>query len=300
MKPALSVIFFTVSSGAGLGLLFWLATARLAHTAAPSAAWWWSFALAMVLVTAGLVSSTFHLANPRNAWRAFSRFATSWLSREGVFAVLLYPVAAGYAWATWQGLNGLARGLGLLTMLLALAILVSTAMIYACLKTIPRWNNWQTIAIYPLAGLLSGALILMAMIPGAGALVLRWIALAVLVAAFAVKLAYERAFAQPRGPGIEKALEQRHGKPRLLDSGHTHQTFLTREFGYELGDESAARLRLVAFVLAFGVPAVVILGLPSLSWVAAISCLAGLAVDRWLFFARARHVVRLYHGAQRV
>ena len=36
MKPALSVIFFTVSSGAGLGLAVWLLVAQLAGRADPS------------------------------------------------------------------------------------------------------------------------------------------------------------------------------------------------------------------------------------------------------------------------
>ena len=31
----------------------------------------------------------------------------------------------------------------------------------------------------------------------------------------------------------------------------------------------------------------------------ALGGLAGAAVERWLFFAEARHVVNLYHGAQR-
>jgi DMSO reductase anchor subunit len=33
---------------------------------------------------------------------------------------------------------------------------------------------------------------------------------------------------------------------------------------------------------------------------AAVSCVAGLLAERWLFFAEARHVVRLYHGARQV
>jgi DMSO reductase anchor subunit len=32
---------------------------------------------------------------------------------------------------------------------------------------------------------------------------------------------------------------------------------------------------------------------------AALAGIAGAAVERWLFFAEARHVVNLYHGAQR-
>jgi DMSO reductase anchor subunit len=33
--------------------------------------------------------------------------------------------------------------------------------------------------------------------------------------------------------------------------------------------------------------------------IAALAGIAGAAVERWLFFAEARHVVNLYHGAQR-
>jgi len=36
-----------------------------------------------------------------------------------------------------------------------------------------------------------------------------------------------------------------------------------------------------------------------LVYAAVISAYAGILVERWLFFAEARHVVNLYHGAQR-
>ena len=73
MKPALSVIFFTVSSGAGLGLAVWLLAAQLAQRVDGTLrAFWVAAALAAVLLTLGLLSSTAHLANRRNAWRAFA------------------------------------------------------------------------------------------------------------------------------------------------------------------------------------------------------------------------------------
>ena len=37
-----------------------------------------------------------------------------------------------------------------------------------------------------------------------------------------------------------------------------------------------------------------------LAWVAAASFVAGAVVERWLFFAEAEHVVRLYHGQRAV
>ena len=51
------------------------------------------FALAFTLITGGLLSSTAHLGRPERAWRAFSQWRTSWLSREGVMAVATYVPA---------------------------------------------------------------------------------------------------------------------------------------------------------------------------------------------------------------
>ena len=95
MRPALSVIFFTVLSGAGLGLFALIALVQIAgaSSALIPIMHLWAGGLALVLVAAGLVSSTLHLANPKNAWRAVTRVRTSWLSREGVLALIFFPVA---------------------------------------------------------------------------------------------------------------------------------------------------------------------------------------------------------------
>jgi DMSO reductase anchor subunit len=197
----------------------------------------------------------------------------------------------------WGALGSLA---GLLVILLALVVLVCTAMIYACLKTIPRWHNWQTIVSYPLFGLMSGALLLMALMPGSGAVALRWVAMVSLVVAAAVKLSYQIRFDKPAGITLGDAIKQSWGTPKLLDVGHTHASFLTREFGYELAASHAVILKLMMWLLAFALPLLIIVLAPGLAWLAAICCIAGVAVERWLFFAQAKHVVRLYHGAQQV
>src|ERR1700761_222784 len=94
MHPALSVIVFTTTSGAGYGLLIWYGL----MAAIPGAPGGRLLALvmvplALVLVTAGLLSSTFHLGQPKRAWRAFSQWRTSWLSREGVCSFVTYAPA---------------------------------------------------------------------------------------------------------------------------------------------------------------------------------------------------------------
>jgi DMSO reductase anchor subunit len=78
MHPAFSVLIFTVTSGAGYGLLTWLGVGQLLGFTQASTADQQIIlgVIAMVLVSIGLLSSTMHLANPKNAWRSFSRFRT--------------------------------------------------------------------------------------------------------------------------------------------------------------------------------------------------------------------------------
>ena len=94
MNPAPSIVFFTTASGAGYGLLFWLGLLRpLGLVPGVPAFALLCLALALLLITAGLASSLLHLGNPQRAWRAFSQWRSSWLSREGVAAVATYVPA---------------------------------------------------------------------------------------------------------------------------------------------------------------------------------------------------------------
>ncbi len=302
MKPALSIVFFTVSSGAGLGLLALLALADLLRAGLAAGQLLTGAVLGFVLVAAGLASSTLHLANPKNAWRSFARFGTSWLSREAVFAVLFMLAAAGYiaalAWA--PGLDR--RPLAVALVLLAWVVLYCTAMIYASLKPIRMWHTGLTPLCYLLFGHASASLLL-AWIAGpgeAGAPRFAVVVLALLAAAALAKLAWMRNASKAGGPGIQSALGQpTAAQVKLLDAGHTHGTFLTNEFAFKLARAHARRVRTAFFVGTFVLPAVAIAFFPDAMLGAALACMAGLFAERWLFFAEARHTVNLYHGARR-
>ena len=304
MKPALSVIFFTVASGAGLGLLIWLLIASLmaVHIRMDATTFYKGAAIAAALITAGLVSSTLHLANRKNAIYALTRIRTSWLAREGLLALLLYPLAALHLYALQSGLPQVTPfTLGLL-IADALAVLYCTGMIYGCLKTIPRWNTWMTPIKYVLFGLMSGAVLLPAVLslrpPEVGPVGKPMVAILLLAAGLVLYLAY--LLKHPRKQHtINDALGFQQGKVRLLDVGHSHGTFLTNEFGFSVAREKARLLRWVAIFCAFIVP-LLLCYFTKWFWVASLICLVGLLVERWLFFAEAEHVVRLYHGQQRV
>jgi DMSO reductase anchor subunit len=311
MKPALSVIFFTVASGAGLGLAVWALAWQLAgRVDGATRAFWIAVALAAVLLTLGLLSSTRHLANPRNAWRAFARFRSSWLSREGVLAVAFYPLAAVHLLFSATG-DPRARITAVATIGLALAIVACTAMIYACLRTVPRWRTWHTVAAYLLYAIATGGLLWAAILASDGrAAPSAALLLAPVVAAAVVKLAWDAKFSARVHATLNEALAVPEAAPpgrvggrvRLLDPGHAHATFLTNEFGFVLARERAAALRNAMLVLTLVVPLAVVPLAPGPAggWGAALALLAGVLLERWLFFARAEHVVRLYHGATRV
>ncbi|HQT72059.1 MAG TPA: dimethyl sulfoxide reductase anchor subunit [Thiobacillus sp.] len=311
MHPAFSVIFFTVASGAGFGLfslLFIADTFKLGGGFSREQLIIGGL-IALALIVFGLLSSTFHLANPKNAWRAFNRFRTSWLSREGVFAVVFMPLALAYLLCIWFDAPLWLRELtGLLSAVLAWITVFSTGMIYACLKTIRQWHSPLVPANYLALGYASGSLILLL-----GAVIsdldtLPYIAMAALILSVAavLKAIYYFWISSPGlGPTINTATGLTRAKVKLLDTGHTHGTFLTQEFGFQLARQKAGLLKVVVFVLGFGLPGLMLVwvfnqqGGQVAAIVAVVGGIIGAAVERWLFFAEARHVVNLYHGAQR-
>lgn len=316
MNPAFSVIVFSTLSGTGYGLLALIAIAALAQ-AAPARTLLVLLPIALALVTIGLLSSLAHLGKPQRAWRAFSQWRTSWLSREGVFAVLTYPPAVALAAALLpQALDGggvatVSRGnawamlAALLTLLGSIATVVCTAMIYASLKPVPAWQHRLVLPGYLLFALLGGAAVFAAGIALSGAGTGAWSALLALIAliGLVIKPTYWRAIdASPlpltRGDAI--GLPQR--EVRVFERPHTQGSYLTHEMGFVLARKHARRLRMIALalfgaaplalaVLAFAWPPSAPVALP----IAALSALLGTLVERWLFFAQARHLVALYY-----
>src|ERR1700683_1903215 len=105
MHPAFSIVFFTTASGAGFGLLLLTGIAAPLGLVPQNPGFGFvALATATALAVAGLLSSFLHLGRPERAWRAFSQWRTSWLSREGVFSVLTFVPAAifGVGWLVFN------------------------------------------------------------------------------------------------------------------------------------------------------------------------------------------------------
>jgi len=311
MNPAFSIIFFSTASGAGFGLLLLTEVAAPLGLVPQNAGFCFvSLSVAAVLAVAGLLSSTLHLGRPERAWRAFSQWRTSWLSREGVLSVLTFVPTAVFAigWLFFGRTGGLVGLCGILAAALAAATILSTGMIYATLKPIHQWHNRWVVPNYLLLGLMAGLLLLDLIVRfwarPTGIPLLTLVAIAV---AWWCKERYWRFVDTSAGPSTMASATGlgRRGKVRMLEPPNTEENYLLKEMGFRVARKHRVRLRLIARLAAFAVPlaatlAALLTGSMLAAALAVPRAARGLVVERWLFFAEAKHTVMLYYGAETV
>jgi DMSO reductase anchor subunit len=313
VHPALSVIVFTVASGAGYGLLALVGLFHALGLLPPDRGFGLcALGLGAALVTAGLFSSTAHLGRPERAWRALTQIRSSWLSREGVAALIAYVPLAVLA----LGWIVLGRGdrpflIAALTLpLAALACVHCTGMIYRTLKPVHQWCNGHVVPVYHVLALMTGASLLNALLHAWGTPSRLVGVLAILATGLGVVLKerYWRFIDTGKAastPGTATGLAE-FGTVRLLEPPHTGSNYLMREMGFQVARRHAVKLRRVVLGAGFALPLALLLlatvapPLPAAlaAVVAALSGLAGVLTERWLFFAEAKHTVTLYYGAE--
>jgi DMSO reductase anchor subunit len=314
MHPAYSVIFFTVSSGAGYGLLVLLGVLGLTGSL-PSGFWFAivAFGLSLGAITFGLLSSTYHLGRPERSWRAFSQWRSSWLSREGVAAVATYVPATllGAGAIDLIDLGATATFLHVTAAALALTTIYCTGMIYKSLATIHQWHNRWTVPNYLILGLATGAVwmnfLLLAFQSTNSAFSI--FTMLILALALVCKMRYWT-FIDTTGhqSNAESATGLGHlGNVRLFEGPHTEENYLMREMGFQVARAHALKLRNYSRVFGFVLPILLVLAAgytggtigAALALLAALLTSVGMIIERWLFFAEAKHVVTLYYGKER-
>jgi sulfite dehydrogenase (quinone) subunit SoeC len=315
MHPALSIVFFTTASGAGFALLLLLGIGVPLGLLPSNAGFGFAaLAIAVLLAAGGLASSVFHLGRPERAWRAFSQWRSSWLSREGVFSVLTFMPAAvfGIGWVFCGATAGLIGLCGILAAALAAATIYCTGMIYASLKPVHQWHNAWVVPNYFALGLMGGFLVL-------DFLVRLWVpqpsgvsvlTLIIVLLAWWAKEGYWRSIDTISAPSTvaSATLLGSRGRVRMLEPPHTEENYLLKEMGFRIARKHRTRLRLLARLTGFGLPALLtllafasggVVGIVA-AGLAVASAALGLVVERWLFFAEAKHTVTLYYGAEAV
>jgi len=319
MKPAFSVIFLTTLIGAGQGLFLALFTHQsyalfgLLPLQADSF-YGYGSVLALLFLAGGLVASFFHLGRPERAWRSATQWRTSWLSREVIVlpafmgAVFLYGAAhllgIKPVLATLPG--GLVFDLGIVLgaagTLLAFALFVCTAMIYACLRFLREWHSPLTVVNYTLLGGASGFTLAAAFsavaAPSQAGFFAGW-AIIITLLAFAGRVAalLRNARLKPKST-LQTAIGIKHPRIAQRSQGFMGGSFNTREFFHGKSEAFLRTIKPVFLLLAFAAPlALLALGMftPALLGVAFILQYIGLLAERWFFFAQANHPQNLYY-----
>ncbi len=325
MHPALSVIFLTTLIGAGQGLFLALYTGQVYALANLLPAQGKGFyvggsLIVLGLLVAGLVASFFHLGRPERAWRAATKWRTSWLSREVLVLPLVMALVAAYGLAhylDWTTPLFTVAGtlpvtptllIGLLGTLAVFALFLCTAMIYAAVRFLQEWHTPLTVANFTLLGTASGFLLAAGYSAWLGnqlvAFYGTWGVIATLLALVTrlAAMARNRALRQGRGRigTAQTAIGVRHSAVVQKAQGATGGSFNTREFFHGRTDGTLVVVRNLFVLLVFVVPVTLILlgyalESPELPWAAFAVQYLGLLAERWYFFADARHPQNLYY-----
>lgn len=317
MKPAFSVIFLTTLIGAGQGLFLALFThqsyAWLGQLSMQSAEFYgYGSVIVVLLLAGGLLASFFHLGRPERAWRAASQWRTSWLSREVIALPAFMGAVFLYGAAQLGGVNpvlvsfpsglsiDLTIALGIAGTLLAFALFVCTAMIYACLRFLREWHSPLTVLNYILLGSSSGFILAAAyaaiMAPSETGFFAGW-ALIITTLALVSRVAslIRNARIKPTST-MQTAIGVKHPKITQRNYGAMGGSFNTREFFHGKSEAFMRMIKPAFLLLVFAVPLLTLMSdAPALLALTFMVQYVGLLAERWFFFAQANHPQNLYY-----
>ena len=324
MRPDFSVLLLTTLIGVGQGLFLALFTVQVYALAGllppPSGHAFYAHGslVALLFLVGGLVASFFHLGRPERAWRTATRWRTSWLSREVIVLPALMGIVFLFGVAHLAGWNpvlatlpsGLAIdttvALGVAGTVLAFALFVCTAMIYACLPFLREWASPLTVINYTLLGGASGFTLAAAFAAGVAPELTRFLAgsafvITLLGAVSRIASLIRNSRLKPKST-LQTAIGIKH--PRIVQKsmGFMGGSYNTKEFFHGRSGAALRSVKWVFLLAAFAVP----LALLAWGWSAGpagvlvaafVVQYLGLLAERWSFFAQANHPQNLYYQA---
>ncbi len=321
MHPAFSVIFLTTLIGAAQGLFLALFSGQIYMElnllpAVDTSFFGIGSVVALLLLGGGLLASFFHLGHPERAWRAASKWRTSWLSREVIALPIMMAVAFVYAVmhlggfdsvAYTAGANNFSYSLfvGAFGVIAAFALYICTAMIYACIKFLQEWSSPLTVINYILLGMASGFTLATALSSYYEATEMTkffgvW-AIILTVAGFVSRAASLIRNARIKYKStVETAIGIRHNKIVQKSQGAMGGSYNTREYFHGASAIALKSIKWVFMMLVFPLPVLLISAaigeVNSQVLVAAfIIQYIGLLAERWFFFAQANHPQNIYY-----
>ena len=313
MHPSKSIIFFTVFSGTGYGILLCLSyLAILTDINFDNNFKLLLMITSFVFISSGLLSSTLHLGHPERAWRSFSQWKSSWLSREGLAAIITFlPLIIFYL--LWYLDNFFYIYFLHSTSILCIITIYCTGQMYATLKTIPAWNNILVTPIYTINAICMGALTVYCFTRFYEFEIcyLYHLTIASLTLCLFMKLIYWYIISKKTISTANSATGLgKDNNISLFESPHTGKNFLTTEMIKKIKKEKGNFLRLCFGILTCILPIYMIIQEASLiidSFILKLTflfvlifALIGMLIERYLFFIQAKHVVSLYYGENKV
>ncbi|MBB1073076.1 dimethyl sulfoxide reductase anchor subunit [Rhodoferax sp. 4810] len=322
MHPAFSVILLTTLLGAGQGVFLALVTGQVYASIKLIEAQDASFyvggsVITIILLISGLIASFFHLGRPERAWRAAAKWRTSWLSREVIILPALMILVAFYGLVHWLGWTNplfiagadalpidASLVLGVIGAVLAFALFVSTAMIYANVEFIAEWHSPLTVANFTFLGLGSGFMLAAAYSAALGNHLVTfygtWAVIFTVIGLVSRGASLLRNRHIKPKSNLQSAIGVRHRLITQRAQGFTGGSFNTREFFHHAPPAVLQRMRTSFLILVFPVP-ILLIAIAYVSQSATLPIIAfllqytGLIAERWLFFADAQHPQNLYY-----
>lgn len=215
----------------------------------------------------------------------------------------------GIGWILFARTDGIVAVSGMVMASAAVLTVVATGMIYACLKPIAQWNTRFTMPAYLILAIMTGSVLLDAILAlkSLPDRKLQYVALIAIGLGWIWKRATWRHNDRlDSAATMNSATGLSGGEVRSVEWPHTEENYLLKEMGYRVARKHAESLRVLAQLLAFGLPFVATAlaaasggGIARVASVIAVLAQApGILVERWLFFAEAKHTVRLYYGLE--
>ena len=300
MHPAWSIIFFTSASGLGLGLAGWIVLGILDLSQFIHLLFVAGFTFG--LIGAGLLSSTLHLGHPERAWRALSQWRSSWLSREGVLAVLVLAGLSAWFLLIFLGTTPPSWAKIVLIALITMTV-YATSMIYASLRTVACWHHPLTPVCYIVFSIAGGSLAFIWLSAVVNQQASAWFtnsSAGLIVVAWIIKFFWWKMLdTKKSGSSLASATGLGAlGKVKTFMPPHTSENYLQTEMGFVVARRHALKLRIISVVLGCVIPFLGLCLMANSIVVLSVllsAHLAGIFVERWLFFAEAKHVVSTYY-----
>ncbi len=289
MHPALSVIIFSTLTGLGYGLANVSFIKIILSGDTPPYIFILLF-MGYVAVALGLVASLFHLGHWRRAWRALSQWRTSWLSREGVLAILSFIAPFAIIILPLDDWNGYFALWGLVVNIL---VVWATSMIYASLKPIAAWNNPMVPVVFQICSFVSG-LLAVQFLTGSDNYFMGWAILLVLLVHIGYWFVIEK-IPSLSNLGTATGLNRLGSNIAVYDKPHDAENYLNKEMGFQLARTHAQTIKLIIIGLWLWAAIAVYFQKFNGNLVAFVAFMAGVFLARWLFFAEAKHVVNIYY-----